>query len=355
MHFFDASNGLCSGGFTKTLVTTDGGSTWTISTAQGVRDFSFINSTVGYGASITGQSLVKTTNAAASFTSLTPPSSNSQWSVAATDATTAYFGGTNAEIWKTTNSGANFSILTTGINTNFVISDIVFTSATNGCFVASNGIIKQTINSGATWTTVYTAGSGKSLTEICFVDQNTGYAVGSNGIVVKTTDGGATWTLQTTGSSGLLQGVHFIDANNGVAVGIPGVIIHTTDGGATWNAETSGTTEELYDVRMLSTEKAIVCGNNGLILQTAHLTTAVEESLNTQTSFYPNPVKEQLMITTVPLIYSLRVTDLTGNIVLTADNINTNKYILNCTELKAGDYIVTLTTAGGQLSRKITK
>jgi len=355
IHFFDASNGLCSGGFTKTLVTTDGGSTWTLGTAQGVRDFSFINSNDGYGASITSQSMVKTTNGAASFTALTPPNSNSLWSVAATSATTAYFGGTGATIWKTTNSGANFTTLTTGVNSNFVITDIVFTSATTGCFIAENGVIKQTTNSGTTWTTVYTAGSGKSLTEMYFVDQNTGYAVGSNGSVVKTTDGGANWTALTTGSTGLLEGVHFIDANNGVAVGIPGVIIHTTDGGATWNTKTSGTTEQLFDVRMLSDKKVIVIGNNGLILQTADIVTEAEESLTTQTVFYPNPVKDQLKISTVPVIYHLRITDIKGNTVSTIENINTNEYLLNCSELKAGEYIVTLTTSGGQVSKKITK
>ena len=355
IYFFDASNGLCSGGFTKTLVTTDGGNTWTKGTAQGVRDFSFVSSTVGYGASISGQSLVKTTDAAASFTALTPLSSNSQWSVAATSATTAYFGGTNAEIWKTTNSGASFTSLPTGINTNFVISDIVFTSATNGCFVASNGTIKQTTNSGATWTTVYTAGSGKGLTEMYFVDQTIGYAVGTNGIVVKTIDGGANWTLQTTGSTGLLQGVHFIDANNGVVVGIPGVILHTTNGGTTWTAKTSGTTEELYDVRMLSTDKVIVTGNNGLILKTANLVTAVEESINAQTLFFPNPVKDQLKITTQPIIYSVSIIDLKGNTLSTVEHINSNEYLLNCSMLKAGEYMVTITTASGQLSKKIIK
>lgn len=355
IYFFDASNGLCSGGFTKTLVTSDGGNTWTMSTAQGVRDFSFVNSNDGYGASITSQSMVKTANGATSFTALTPPNSNSLWSVAATSSTTAYFAGVGGTLWKTTNSGANFTTLTTGVNNNLTITDIVFTSATNGCFVVETGIIKQTTNSGSTWTTVYTAGSGKSLTEMYFVDQNIGYAVGGSGLVVKTIDGGATWTALTTGSNGLLQGVHFIDANNGVAVGLPGVIIHTTDGGASWNAKISGTTEYLYDVRMLSDKKVIVTGNNGLILQTADITTGVEESLSAQTSFYPNPVTEQLKISTLPIIYSVSIIDLKGNTLLTVENINSNQYQLNCSQLKSGDYIVALTTAAGVLSKKITK
>lgn len=296
IHFIDSQTGFCAGGFGNTLETTDGGDSWIIGASQGFRDFSFFDSTFGYGASIVTQSMAQTTNGGSSWTSITPPSSNSLWAVSATSATTAYFVGTGGVLWKTTNSGMSVTVQNTG--TTNLLTDVVFTNTTTGYIVTqSSGVIK-TEDSGTTWIPVYTPPSG-SLTEMFFVDDNIGYVVGTDGLVAKTIDAGQSWNNLTTNSTSYLQGVNFFDADNGVVVGVSGEILFTSDGGATWSSQNSGTSEHLYDVSMISATSAIVIGDNGTILKNNNLIVGVgvEEAISPiDLKFYPNPTSSMLVI-----------------------------------------------------------
>ncbi|MFA6923373.1 MAG: YCF48-related protein [Bacteroidales bacterium] len=354
IHFIDSQNGYCSGGFTNTLETTDGGNNWKKGSSQGFRDFGFYNNTYGYGASIGVISMAKTTNGGLSWTSITPPTSNSLWAVSATSSTTAYFVGTGGVLWKTINGGSTVTIGNSG--TTDLLTDIVFTNTTTGFLVVQTGEIKKTTNSGTSWSTVHTVTSNL-LTEMFFVDNNVGYVIGGGGTVVKTTDGGQNWTTLTTNSTSYLQGINFFNANNGIVVGTAGTILYTNDGGTTWSSQNSGTTEDLFDVSMLSTTSAIVTGDNGTILKNNNIIFGIENKiLSIDIMLYPNPVADKL---------TLELPQTSKQSTITIYNINgaelikqqaiTNKTQIDISTLPSGIYFVKLITDKTVEVRKIIK
>jgi photosystem II stability/assembly factor-like uncharacterized protein len=352
IHFIDSQNGYCSGGFINTLITNDGGNSWTIGSSHGFHDFSFYNSTYGYAISISGQSMAKTINGGSSWTSITPVNSNSLWGVSSTSSTTAYFVGTGGVLWKTTNSGASLTVLNSG--TTDLITDIVFVNSTTGFFVAQDGQIRRTTNSGTSWNTVYTLTSILP-TEMYFVDEFIGYVVGSKGTVAKTVDGGSNWTLLTTNSTSYLQGVNFFDANYGIVVGTTGTILYTSDGGVTWSSQNSGTTVNLYDVSMLSSTSAIVTGDNGTILKNNSVVTKIESKHNLDLLLYPDPVNEMLFITTPVNVVSIEIYNSTGKLMTTENTINKTNFSIDFTMMPAGIYFVYIKTDESFVVKKVIK
>lgn len=346
IHFKDAQNGMCSGGFVNALVTSDGGATWVMSNDQGFRDYSFTSSTNGYGASIVSQSMAKTSNGGTSWTSITPPTSNSLWGVAAISATTAHFVGTGGVYWYTTNGGNSVQVGNSG--TTALLTDIFFTSSSTGFIAVQSGEIRRTLNGGSSWSVIYDAPLGIALTEMHFVDAITGYATGSNGGIFKTTDGGANWQQQTTGTSSHFQGVHFYDANHGVLVGLLGAIFYTDNGGATWYEQSSGTTEHLYDVRMLSANSAIVIGDNGTILKNTTITSEVglSESTSIEVSTFPNPVTDKLTIEASAPIEGVEVYNMDGRQLFTSGEQWLDNYSIDFSAFATGTYYLKIPGAG---------
>ncbi len=351
IHFIDSQTGYTSGGFTNALKTTDGGNNWTLTSSQGFRDYSFIDNSNGYGASISSMAIAKTSDGGNSWTSLTPPTGNSLWGVATTSSSTAYFVGTGGTIWKTTNSGSSFTVINTGPSG--LLTDVVFTSSTTGFILAQTNGIHKTTNSGTSWTLVHSP-SGL-MTEMCFPDANTGYAVGTSGLVVKTTDGGNNWTSLTTGSTGYFQGVHFFDVNTGIVVGTGGQIYYTNDGGTNWHMQTSGTTEDLYDVRMLSATSAVVTGDNGMILKNTNIIVGIDENItNTKIVLYPSPTKDVLnIVTDNTKINNAEIFDITGKQMSTT--ITQDKSSINVANLAAGTYFIKISTDNNTITKKFIK
>jgi photosystem II stability/assembly factor-like uncharacterized protein len=79
-------------------------------------------------------------------------------------------------------------------------------------------------------------GGGQSPTDIFFTTPTNGVAVSGGsggGGIYHTTDGGNSWT-QISGVSGSFHSVWFADANTGYAVGDAGALFTTTDGGGNW-------------------------------------------------------------------------------------------------------------------------
>lgn len=351
IYFKDSLNGFCSGAFTRTLETTDGGKTWKTGSAQGFRDFSFVDDKNAYGASVVSQSMAKTTNGGTSWTSIKPPTSNSLWGVAATSSSTAYFVGTGGVLWKTSNGGASVSTRNSG--TTDLLTDIVFTNASTGYIAVQTGEIKKTTNTGLTWSTIHDFDT-VILTEMYFVNEQVGYVVGSKGMVAKTTNAGQSWTIQKTNSSGYLQGVNFFDENHGVAVGIGGEIISTSNGGTTWTKENSGTTSHIFDVFMLSPTTAIVIGEDGLILRNDAMSSVHEKPL-VQIQAYPNPVLNQLTITADAAIQSIEVFDQLGQEIALTVELRNGTAVVDFQNQLAGAYLVAIETEKGTALEKVVK
>jgi photosystem II stability/assembly factor-like uncharacterized protein len=147
--------------------------------------------------------------------------------------------GDNGTILKSTNAGATWKVQNPKISEN--LNAIAAWDTNTAWAVSDRGKILRTRDGGATWEA--TQSELYLLEAIVATDANTLWAVGPG--VLKTTDGGSTWTRQTSGIATLLQlslgSIAAVDANTAWAVGTRStnpywgnVVLRTTDGGATW-------------------------------------------------------------------------------------------------------------------------
>lgn len=88
----------------------------------------------------------------------------------------------------------------------------------------------KTTDGGANWAVLPT-GVSTPLTAVFFYDLSTGWAVGAGGKILCTTNGGSSWTLQPAPTTQNLWSVCFVSPYDGWAVGSNGVILRTTTGG----------------------------------------------------------------------------------------------------------------------------
>ncbi|MBS4036079.1 MAG: T9SS type A sorting domain-containing protein [Ignavibacterium sp.] len=152
-----------------------------------------------------------------------------------------------AVIYKTTNSGANWSkVILSNEEGNSGIQ-LQFTDINNGwalLFNFNGGIVTflRTTDGGNTWNP--TTGTGLFY----FVDSNNGWAHHGSGEIgfdppykiYRTTDGGNNWTEQfSDNSEGQYSAISFSDLNNGWVVGAKGKVLRTTNGGTNWTFVTN--------------------------------------------------------------------------------------------------------------------
>jgi photosystem II stability/assembly factor-like uncharacterized protein len=174
-------------------------------------------------------------------------------------------GNQNGVIFKTTDSGSNFTSVPTGTNIWFL--DIYFLNAQTGYACGQNGYIVKTTNGGASWNMVYQAAN--FMHSIRFVDQNTGYAVGYT-YVYKTVNGGTTWNAMPNPYSNYLLGTSFVNASTGFICGDGGLIARTIDGGFSWQTIMIGGSDYFEEIVMTSATTGYAAGKFGRVLKTTN-------------------------------------------------------------------------------------
>lgn len=175
---------------------------------------------------------------------------------------TGFIATNGGEIYRTTNGGANWVEV---YNSTYAFMGLCFVSPTVGIAITSNGQTLRTTDSGTSWTLV-SSGVTSALRDIKFVSNLIGYMVTDNGGVLKTTNAGITWNLLTTGSTAALFG---IDCSNDtcIAAGVGGVVIRSIDGGMTWSNVTVPTTAFLTGVDFVNATTVYITGYNGVLLR----------------------------------------------------------------------------------------
>jgi photosystem II stability/assembly factor-like uncharacterized protein len=180
----------------------------------------------------------------------------------------------NANLYRTTNSGANWvSILQTGNNRGY-FNGLAFTKANGSIFgLAIAERVYRSVNNGANWIEINAGAGGVSNAQnsLMIVD-NLFYGFGLNNGAARvrlTTDNSATWVMQTLSVSGNYTSAIGFNSNKlyGVAAtstSLP-MIARTTDGGLTWNSINvgSGVTGECYFNWIPNTPVIYILGANG--------------------------------------------------------------------------------------------
>ncbi len=160
------------------------------------------------------------------------------WAADMIDTNTAYLSGGGANVFRSTNSGQNWTILNGGY---FDLHGSHFINANTGWCVGEEGTLQKTTNGGTNWS-FYPPVTREVLREVVFPSPDTGYICGDSGVVLKTTNAGTSWFHLNTGIKALLFDVFFLDNQTGYigggyiswdSIGI-GWIRKTTDGGLSW-------------------------------------------------------------------------------------------------------------------------
>ena len=275
-----AVTGVGQVGYTNYILkTTNGGDNWIIILSL-FREFSrisFINSNTGFVCGGLNQStplIMKTTNGGVNWFDLNQPTGNAfindisfvtenliwiaSWGdiIKSTDGGNSWqfqyhsyllnrvymfnqnlgFGGSNLYLFRTTNSGNNWSS-----SNGIFFTDIFFVDSLSGW--EANDDMYKTINGGNSWTYLNLPfGSGSNLIRFSVITRNIIWGTGGQlyfgnnafrGIVYATNDGGSTWAYQMPDTSFEIDRYYFIkfvNTNTGWAYGLTKGI-HTTNGG----------------------------------------------------------------------------------------------------------------------------
>ncbi|HET7153527.1 MAG TPA: YCF48-related protein [Candidatus Kapabacteria bacterium] len=257
--------------------------------------------------------------AAYSFTSLSPQTRTTLYSMCFTGATAGYAVGDSGIVYRTNNGKSWFVVQVSGLDP---LRGIAFSpnNPAIGLAVGREGAVKWTKNNGNTWAqdTVsmlqgrdynavcftfsgycYMVGTGGAIYKyannrwsaiqsptkhdlyaVYFADDNYGFVAGQAGVVYKTKDGGATWTTQNANTTqdmyGIVvfrgattfNGVDSVDATAGWIVGNTGLVRRTTDGGVTWLNDEPGSGGAFKSLHFTNRYDGVIAGANGMIYAT---------------------------------------------------------------------------------------
>jgi len=202
--------------------------------------------------------VIKTTDGGSTWTQLTPNGIPGLEAMSFLDLQTGYAAGWDNYIIKTTDGGMSWDTLSAGMDL-WEISDIEFTDVNNGVIAGFYATL-VTADGGLTWTEA----TGMTILpyKMTYASGTTVFAAGGGG-VCKSIDGGLTWTQVYTNS--LLLGLDFYDANYGIAVGDYGYVATTTDGGSTWLEDQSVGDQLLHTAYIWDYDTAWIGGTPELV------------------------------------------------------------------------------------------
>jgi len=302
VHFFNENDGFCMGdavnGYFEIYYTHDGGATWT---------------------AVATSNMPAAQSGEMGWTGVYDAYNNIAW-----------FGTNKGRIFKTTDKGETWTVLTPGLTD---IQKVTFNNEMNGIaqqivYNTSTGAIttltmKKTTDGGATWTSV-TPGANFWKSDICAVPDLPGkfYSVGTDGAASGSAkygssyslDFGATWTPIDTGVQYI--SVEFYSDQTGWA------------GGFSTNATTSGVFK--WDSQ-------------------THVS-PIENVVNV--NIYPNPASDFVTIESSENIRSIQVINQLGQ-VMVDQNIQTTKSTINTNSLNKGLYLLKVNTDKGSNIYKV--
>lgn len=181
--------------------------------------------------------------------------------------TTGYIAGWYSTLFKTTNSGLNWTQIPMSGSVGYQC--VYFVSPDLGWVLGQGGTILCSTNSGVNWFS-QTSGTSSLLLLAQFLSPQVGYIVGYSGTILKTLNGGVNWIAQSAGTSQNLVSEYFINSQTGFISGDYGTILKTTNGGSNWVSIPSGTTSNLGKIQFVNDLSGWIAVGNGQILKTTN-------------------------------------------------------------------------------------
>ena len=256
--FFDKDNGIVVSTLGTVYRTNNGGQTWSpVLTGAGIK-FAFTDNNTGFVYNLS--TLFQTTNkgilwvpfstdlpAYATLTDMHFPSALIGYAVGATN------------VFKTTNGGANWTIVKTVSNS---LKSVFFINNNVGWIGGRYGDKYQTIDGGLNWTYQGNTG-GDYINCLYFINEQKGW--GGSTRVITTSNGGTSWSFIGISDIFYVNDIYFTDANNGWAAATSKVL-NTTDGGVTWNKITTPSTMARMALSVVDPKNIWVVGTDQMIV-----------------------------------------------------------------------------------------
>lgn len=280
MHFTESGSGVAIRYNSNILVTSNGGSAWQTANINGTYISHLVfapNSDTGYCYfSYMNSVLYRTTNKGATWSAVGTGITSRVYKFVFTDGQVGY-AATYDGLYKTTDAGAHWNR-----NPYFPSSsaadvfDVCFSSKQKGFLLAhptgsTQATLHVTSDAGASWDTLYQTGS-LTVNNIYFSDEAIGYMIDGNELF-RTDNGGANWQIQHQAAANVsLRAIGFNQAGIGLVAGYKegsnrGVyLLETIDNGLQWTEVSTATIDSGYaplEVQVLS-EKAYVNTGNAI-------------------------------------------------------------------------------------------
>jgi photosystem II stability/assembly factor-like uncharacterized protein len=247
-----------------------------------------------------------TTNGGTTWTASTANLTDSTWGMDCPSNTTCFATGDNGNIYKSTDHGATWATSSTGTPGLYGIA----CPSTTICYaVSGDGRVRKTTNGGSSWVLGTTQapeplyGISCPSTTVCYAVAAPGavykkqaasdtwdqvatnpampdilspythsiscpsltvcYTGGTGGIISKTTNSGGTWVQQTTAATPDIYALQCATVTRCIAVGVANNSSFTDDGGTTWTTETTGSAAAMYSVTWADGDTAIAGNATG--------------------------------------------------------------------------------------------
>ncbi len=261
IYFLDGNTGIAGA-----YKTTNSGNNWVQVLSYTGYDLCFPSSSVGYN---TGSGVNKTTNGGDNWVHQSLNTYHVQNCESFVDINTGWVVGEFAEIFRTTNGGANWQTVPCGLSTIYEFQGVSFVDANTGyvCGFEQNdftSVILKTTNGGINWA-VQNFPNGTTFVSIYFFNALTGFVSGTT--IRKTTDGGNTWVIKQS-PSGAYGSLQFPSINTGYTLGGYSTVLKSSNGGESWFMQNANTSAFLEDICMVNEYTGFILGWNGKVLKT---------------------------------------------------------------------------------------
>jgi hypothetical protein len=370
--FPDTMNGWAACDSGVILHTSNGGTNWAIQNTTlyyPIQDIFFINSRLGWGIAndylYQGTTILKTTNGGNNWNiTFYPDSTLILNTVYFLDSLNGYMGGYQGVILKTTNAGANWTRAHIE-NNNFNFHPILRFSFYNsqkgvaaGGVIDAGGPVWKTTDSGYNWSVCDT--SGVPIFDIRYIDANTLYGTGGEFDIgsgfIQSTNNGNTWTFVTLPYLGLGKAIALRTRSEiWIPLGFSQKWAVSYDSTKTWQIIDVPDSQAIFDAYFMDSTHGWAGGSNGAMYKFNNSLLGIRHPNNSIPVQYklfqnfPNPFNPSTIISyDVPELARVRIAvfDVQGKVIkILEDRIREpGKYTLvfNGSELSSGIYFYKL-------------
>jgi photosystem II stability/assembly factor-like uncharacterized protein len=171
-----------------------------------------------------------------------------------------------AENYRTSDGGLTWTQMT-GLSVG--VEDLDYVSSSLIYAVGGDEKIAKSTDGGANWSIIYTGNFQSPFLGVDFLNPNYGVVGGEDGKVMITNDGGSTWFDTIAGPYfHLFHGVHVFNTDSTYIAGTPEGIFKTNDGGTNWVSNyAGGNNYAMYKIAVTPDNTMFICGSQGKIFR----------------------------------------------------------------------------------------